>query len=74
MLIAGGLRHDLVVELESAELYDPATGTWSSTGSLNVARARFPMVVLPSGMILAEGGNSPDIFTTDSAELYDPGD
>jgi len=32
------------------------------------------MVGLPSGMILAEGGNNPDIFTTDSAELYDPGD
>ena len=52
----------------------PLSEEGASRGALIPEKlARFPMVVLPSGMILAEGGNSPDIFTTDSAELYDAG-
>ena len=36
VLVAGGF--DGVNSLSSAELYDPASGTWSATGSLNTAR------------------------------------
>src|SRR5690349_20988274 len=43
VLVAGGYvpapdGQLLSQPLSSAELYDPATGTWSSTGSLNVPR------------------------------------
>ncbi len=57
--------------LASAELYDPATGTWTPTGSMAVARIRHNSTVLPDGRVLAVGGKTTTGATT-SAELYDP--
>jgi sugar lactone lactonase YvrE len=60
--------------LNTAELYDPGTGTWSPTGDLNVARFSHAEVLLPDGRVLVEGGNgttSAGIQAT--AEIYDPG-
>src|SRR5712692_5013432 len=54
----------------SAELYNPTTGTWSLTGSLNVARGGFAATPLTNGKVLIEGGNNGGVLT--SAELYDP--
>jgi N-acetylneuraminic acid mutarotase len=65
----------------SAELYDPATGTWSYTGNLNAARGQHSATLLPDGKILVAGGtrkisraggvsNGEDVLN--SAELYDP--
>ena len=59
--------------LSSAELYDPATGSWSSTGSLGTARYCHTATLLPSGKVLVAGG----VWTgagnaLSSAELYDP--
>src|SRR2546430_14221444 len=51
--------------LSSAELYDPGAGTWSNTGSLNVARYLHTATLLPSGKVLVAGGAG------SSAELYD---
>jgi galactose oxidase-like protein len=65
VVVAGGNPD----ELDSAELYDPATGTWSATDSLNDGRADHVGTLLPNGMVLVAGGTSLDI---DSAELYDP--
>src|SRR6266550_877961 len=55
-------------ELLSAELYDPATGTWTFTGSLNYARVLHTATLLLNGNVLVAGG-SPGLTT---AELYDP--
>src|SRR6266478_8008026 len=69
VLVAGG--YDGVNYLTSAELYDPATGTWTATGSLDTARYRHTATLLPNGNVLVAGGvNSSGSLA--SAELYDP--
>jgi hypothetical protein len=55
----------------SAELYDPATNTFSATGSLNSQRAGFSATRLADGRVLIVGGSS-DTETGASAEIYDP--
>ena len=52
----------------SAELYDPVTGTWSVTGSLNIARYLHTATLLQNGKVLVAGGADGD----NRAELYDP--
>jgi hypothetical protein len=54
--------------LSSAELYDPAHGTWTATGSMGNARASHTATLLPNGKVLVAGGD--DVGS--SAELYDP--
>ena len=57
----------------SAELYDPASGTWSATGSLGTGRCGHTATLLPNGKVLLAGGQTDSsIPTTNSAELYDP--
>src|SRR5207249_4843402 len=60
--------------LNSAELYDPATGTWSTTGNLNTPRAgSHTATLLLNGKVLVAGGIvDSDNHRTTSAELYDP--
>jgi len=53
----------------SAELYDPATGTWTPTGSLNVARDYQTATLLASGNVLITGGYGYAGYL-DSAEIY----
>ena len=54
VLVAGG--YDGVNYLSSAELYDPASGTWSATGSLTTARGNHTATLLPNGKVLVAGG------------------
>ena len=57
--------------LASAELYDPASGTWTATGSLTTARASHTATLLPNGKVLVAGGFDSSGCLA-SAELYDP--
>jgi hypothetical protein len=50
---------------------EPASGTWTPTGSLNTARYYHTATLLPNGKVLVSGGwDGFNPFT--SAELYDP--
>jgi probable HAF family extracellular repeat protein len=55
--------------LASAELYDPDTGKFTTTGSLNSARHQQTATLLPNGAVLvAEGDNA--VHAMASAEIY----
>jgi hypothetical protein len=83
VLIAGGLVCCLVegntvseTVTDSAEVFDPASGTFTPTGPLGVARALHQATLLPDGRILLSGGfglppaaNAPDAT---QSEIYDP--
>jgi N-acetylneuraminic acid mutarotase len=73
VLVSGGSRvtPTTVIALASAELYNPATGAWKTTGSLHAARIGHTSTVLPSGPVLdAAGANLSNDLA--SAELYTP--
>jgi hypothetical protein len=60
--------------LATAELFDPATGTWSDTGSMRLMRAGASAVTLADGRVLVWGGTGEygDPGAADRAEIYDP--
>jgi len=66
-VLASGGRYSAVT---SAELYDPATGLWTSTGNLNTGRSGHTATLLADGRVLVTGGYGGDFLS--SAELYDP--
>src|SRR5439155_27060636 len=55
-----------------AELYDPASWTWTTTGNLNIGRYLHMATLLQNGMVLVEGGADSNGNPSASAELYDP--
>jgi len=72
VLIAGGQNqseHPPNTLYSSAELYDPATGNWTQTGSMNTSHSGHTATLLPNGFVLIAGGTT---IGTESAELYNP--
>jgi hypothetical protein len=69
ILIAGGFNGQY---LSSAELYDPATGEFTPTGSLTTPRMDHVAVLLDNGKVLLVGGVGTGWTFLSSAELYDP--
>ena len=67
VLVAGGLSN-VPSALSSAELYDPATQSWSSTTPMNDVGYRLTATVLTDGDVLVTG------FGASPPEVYDPGD
>jgi len=67
VLVAGGNGSDTQeIPLKTAELYDPASGTFAATGSMAIPRDGHSATALRSGEVLVVGG------ADESAELYDP--
>ena len=75
VLVAGGARPTPDwTDLDTAEVYDPATDTWTATAQpMAVARFEPACVLLDSGKVLVAGGKNNAPGGTTSAELYDPG-
>ena len=72
VLIAGGDGSSpTATPTAAAELYDPASGKFSSTGSMTSPRAYHTATLLADGRVLLAGGESGSGFSS-SAELYDP--
>jgi hypothetical protein len=58
--------------LASAELYNPATGSFTTTGSLNTARINDTATLLDDGTVLFAGGSDSNGNLLSSAEIYNP--
>ncbi len=85
VLIAGGFSAGLTTNdqpnLDTAEIYDPATGRFTPTAPMATRRALHLAILLPSGKVLVAGGRTctgpPPVacnstFTTTTSELFDP--
>jgi hypothetical protein len=86
LIAGGGNTSDPFAEAvyASAELYDPATGKFSNTGSMTAARADHTATLLEDGRVLVAGGwgcshpnscshmSGPTVEILASAEVYDP--
>jgi hypothetical protein len=80
MMPGGGGAPAAPVSLDSAEQYDPASGTFKTVGKLAVARDSHSATLLPSGVVLVGGGYvhgfdgdaQPYFETMFQAELIDP--
>jgi hypothetical protein len=80
VLIAGGENDQGA--LAAAELYDPATNSFSATGSMGAARTGQTATLLANGKVLIAGGATSSAFFPGvigqgltreaTAELYDP--
>jgi hypothetical protein len=74
VLIAGGRQAggDLAPKLVSAEIFDPVTGAFSTTGSMSEGRDLFTATLLRDGTVLVAGGGCCGAGAVASAELYNP--
>jgi N-acetylneuraminic acid mutarotase len=69
-----GLEGPSLAALSSAELFDPKTSTWTSTGPMSSRRTQHTATLLPSGRVLVVGGVD-DLASSSAlatAEIYDP--
>jgi hypothetical protein len=77
VLVAGGQQGNNGSPIVGTDLYDPAKGTFSSTGNLQTPRAAHTATLFTgapnTGKVLITGGQTDSTGTaTASAELYDP--
>jgi len=73
VLVAAGYNDNISPPfLASAELYNPSTGAWTSTGSLHAARLEHTATLLQNGQVLVVGGLDSNYNVLASAELYTP--
>jgi N-acetylneuraminic acid mutarotase len=74
VLIAGGYTPNTdpyQAYASSAELYDPVTNTWTSTGSMQTRRPAHTAALLGDGRVLVAGGANYAEYV-DTAEIFSP--
>jgi hypothetical protein len=77
VLIVGGVPADSAIPTSTAEIYDPATGSFTLTGAMNTAREEHTATLIAGGKVLIVGGEGPvmgssGLQVTATAEVYDP--
>ena len=78
VLVTGGIRSPYTsLPIASAEIYDPAAGTWSTTNSMAGTHARHTATLLDNGQVFIAGGcivfgSCGGSFRPYGFELYDP--
>jgi len=71
VLVAGGAPALNGHCAATADLFNPATGQWTTTGSMTTARCSHSAILLPNGQGLIAGGNNlTDSNSLSSAELF----
>lgn len=76
LIVGGEGSRENDAPLASAEVFDPASGRWSSAGTLAGARRGFTLVALPDGGAIVAGGVSvveaaPNVILS-TVERFDP--
>ena len=72
VLVVGGRNNGVVRAYHNtAELYDPATNTWSSVGTMATARELHTATLLGNGKVLVSGGRNGS-GPVNTAEVYNP--
>jgi N-acetylneuraminic acid mutarotase len=75
VLVCGGAQvasGTSLTYLATAELYDPASATWTATGSMANARYGHTATLLGNGSVLVAGGENQTGCALSSSEIYDP--
>jgi Galactose oxidase, central domain len=62
----------ILTALASAEIFDPAAGTFTSTGGMSANRVFHTATLLDDGGVLVTGGDDRYTNTYDTAEIFDP--
>ncbi len=70
VLLTGATGTTSATDSPRAEIYDPATGAWSSTTPMSVGRSGHAAVLLPDGSVMVAGGRQAS--ASRSVERYDP--
>jgi hypothetical protein len=74
VLVAGGEPSigGCEVELASAEIFNPATGTWTQTAGIGQARSRHTLTLLDNGKVLLAGGTDSVFISEFSGCQFNP--
>jgi hypothetical protein len=72
VLIAGGYTTASPRSPVPPQLYNPANGTLTATGSMSIPRSQHQAILLNNGTVLITGGNDASANPTYVVEVYDP--
>lgn len=72
LLVTGGIDDTTNKRVAVAEIYDPVSKTFKTTGAMATARNYHTATLLPTGKVLIAGGYGDTAGALTSAELYDP--
>jgi hypothetical protein len=77
VMVSGGsaVYNELVGVDNNVEIWDPATGVWTSTGAVAAVARLYhsDTILLPDATVLNLGGGSPGPLTNTNGQIYTPG-